>query len=269
VVAGLTPAYASLEQWRGEDPDPRDDIYSFALVVYELLTGHHPFAGTPSARALEAGLQPKRIESLSRRQWDALRGALALSREARTKTVRDFQRAFAPTTFLRKYRASIAGGAVTIVAAGIVVGSHEYSNHVEQQMLCAAPGGPAASVVLTPAQRQKVGDDLFLAQDYLRDIKIDQRPEDLAYVLSEGANNVNQILDSILAVDTRNPPALRMKSQIADLYLRKARQLRDQRQLPAALQMVRYGLKASCDNLNLFHLQRDICEQNAALCKTT
>jgi serine/threonine protein kinase len=267
-AVGLTPAYASLEQWRGEDPDPRDDIYSFALVVYEMLTGHHPFAGAPATRALEAGLLPKRIETLSRTQWDALRSALALSREQRTKTVKQFQRAFAPTTFMRKHRMAMVGSAATLIAAGIVVGSHEYSNHVEQQMLCAGHPVRAVNPVLTPAQRQRVGDDLFLAEDYLRDIKLDQQPDDLAYVLSEGANNVNQILDSILALDARNSPALRMKNQIAELYLRKARQLRDQNQLPVALQMIRNGLKVACDNLDLFHLQRDVCEANTALCET-
>jgi len=126
----------------------------------------------------------------------------------------------------------------------------------------------ASRAVLTPAQRQQIDDNLFLAKDYMRDVKVDLKPEDLAYVLSEGANNVNQILESILSLDSRSSPALHMKAQIANLYLHKARELERQRQPAAALQMVRYGLKVACNDLELFHLQREICEQDPSLCQT-
>jgi serine/threonine protein kinase len=260
---GLTPAYASLEQWQSKEPDPRDDIYSFALVVYELLTGHHPFAGAPSFRAFEVRLEPTRIETLSRTQWEALHKALSLPRETRTKTVKEFQRALAPVTALRKYAVWIATGSVAAIALAIAIGSHQYQNHVEQQMLCAGALAAAVRPPLTVAQRAEIKDSLFLARDYLREAKIELKPEDLAYVLSEGANNVNQILESVLALDPTNAAALAMKSQIAELYLVKARQVDEKRQ---ALKLVRFGLKVSCNNLDLFHLQRDICDQQAALC---
>jgi serine/threonine protein kinase len=38
-----TVAYASPEQLRGEQVDPRSDIYSFSAMLYELLTGRPPF----------------------------------------------------------------------------------------------------------------------------------------------------------------------------------------------------------------------------------
>ena len=83
-LGALTPAYASAEMIEGLDPDPRDDVFAFACIAYELLTGTHPFGRTPALAARAANLQPRKPARLSASQWRALQGGLELERSKRT-----------------------------------------------------------------------------------------------------------------------------------------------------------------------------------------
>ena len=71
----------------GKSADRRDDVYSFACVIYEMLCGEHPFGKLTALEAREAGSKVPPLQELSRGQNAALSQALAFKREARTGAV--------------------------------------------------------------------------------------------------------------------------------------------------------------------------------------
>lgn len=78
-----SPAYASVERVNGSVPDPSDDVYSFACIAYELLTGQHPFGGRSALHARAHGRRPARVRGLKRKQQQALQRALLWGRGER------------------------------------------------------------------------------------------------------------------------------------------------------------------------------------------
>ena len=66
VISG-TPSYMSPEQVRGDDLDPRTDIFSLGLVLYEMATGRQAFSGATGGMIIEAVLMrpPVSVRSIN------------------------------------------------------------------------------------------------------------------------------------------------------------------------------------------------------------
>jgi len=84
-----TPTYASSDVLSGETPDARDDVFSFACVAYEVLTGQHPFGRLSSLQARDEAKIPPRAWNLSTSQWLSLLSALSWKREQRPASVQE------------------------------------------------------------------------------------------------------------------------------------------------------------------------------------
>lgn len=131
-LGALTPAYASLEMLKGAEPAPSDDVFALACVAYELFCGSHPYNKIPADQALVKKLKPKRIKALSRRQWSALKAALALRREDRISTVEGFVQHFFGSARLKW----MLGGIFAALIFGVVVGYNylQQKNAAEQRL---------------------------------------------------------------------------------------------------------------------------------------
>ncbi|MEZ4392374.1 MAG: protein kinase [Polyangiales bacterium] len=94
-----TPDYMAPEQARGLDADPRADLYSAAVVLYQCVTGRLPFEAESAAEALDFHVNTPPpdprifVPELSPRFVETLLRALAKDPDARFQTAVDFAEA--------------------------------------------------------------------------------------------------------------------------------------------------------------------------------
>ena len=259
----LTPAYASLEMWNAGTPDPRDDIYAYGCITYELLTGRHPFDRASAPVALENKKdKPKRPEQLDRRQWEALRATLALHRADRMPTVASFLRDFAPRSWLQKYAVTLLAASALVVLGAAALGYWRISlesTDIEE------PAPP--HVELSAEERSAVDDLVARARDRLADVDTTVTPEQLSYVLSDGLDSVSELTGDILRTQPDNRDARELCSQVAALYAAKAGETLEQHgPAQTALKLIEKGLEIKPIDHTLRKLRRDLCQRDRTVC---
>ena len=130
-LGALTPAYASLEMIEGGSSHYSDDVYALGCVLYEMLTGDHPYERVP-ANIIVSGEWPlKRIRTLNGHQWKALEKALSIRREDRWQSIDEFHKAF---HYRRKgHWAVLLAGALTVGLFGL--GWEYYQERQKEEQL--------------------------------------------------------------------------------------------------------------------------------------
>lgn len=120
-LGAMTTAYASSEMLMESEPDPRDDIYGLACVVFELLSGKHPFNKALSLKAEREKMRPKHIEGIGSGEFQALLHGLNFRREKRTHSAQNFySELFLPQKLAGKKRAKwLTAG--SIFAVGVLI----------------------------------------------------------------------------------------------------------------------------------------------------
>jgi TonB family protein len=158
-LGAMTPAYASSEMVTGNAPDQSDDVYSFACVIYEMLSGKHPFNSLGVVEAKRAGMRPAPLATLTHRQNQALARALEFERAHRTASVE------ALLTGLKgagrrqpRPRIWLGAGAAACIVAG-VAGWLVWRGHTPEQPRIgspsATPAAPSAVTAAVPAAPSK------------------------------------------------------------------------------------------------------------------
>jgi serine/threonine protein kinase len=265
-LGALTPAYAALEMFQRDQPDPRDDIYALACMTYELISGRHPFERKSALVAAEEKLKPEPIPSLSRPQWQAIRNGLALKRAERTATVKEFLEPFIPASLLKRHRKLIFAGAVAILGIGATVGAPYVRDWIDlQQIKAFRPEPPPPRADLSPQEKQRIDDFLYLADTALAGVTPDMPLDDFVYGLSEGVNSANDAVEQVFVIDPGNARGLALQQRIAKSYSAKAQALYDAGEFAAASALIGYGREVFY-SLELYQLEKKICEVDPGSC---
>jgi non-specific serine/threonine protein kinase len=144
-LGALTPAYASLEMLRGADPQPSDDVYAYGCVVYEMLTGKHPFDKLSAEVALKEGRKPPKVRGLTTRQNKTLADAVAFHNEHRLQSALQVIDGLRHVSWGERARPLLIYGAVAAVVlggGGYGVSRYLGTRHVNEVVSRFSPSDP-------------------------------------------------------------------------------------------------------------------------------
>src|SRR4051812_39015322 len=127
-ISGTLP-YMAPEQVQGGEPDPRSDIFSFGVILYEMLTGKRPFQGANPASLAAAILErnPKPLPRIPPSLWPVIERCLRKNPAERWQSAYDVGVALqlastmaeVPTVTRRKWVPAALGiGVAAVLLAG-------------------------------------------------------------------------------------------------------------------------------------------------------
>ncbi len=242
----FTPGYASCDLIAGLSPEPKDDIYSMAVMMYKMLTGRKPFGNNDAMKAKALGLQPPPIKGIHPALWEQIRKGLSFDRKSRPESMAsllpDYKRKKFPTQSL-----------VVIASAGIFAVLAYYA-FVPQQP-DNTPTTPEGTITERPASKPlppEVAEEVAIILD------IAQAHFDMEFYVRPAGANAREAYLRVLSLDPTNSQALDGLNSIADHFLKNANQYIEQRDYERAGVAIAQGLKTVPDHKELIRLRQSL-----------
>ena len=255
-LGAMTPAYASCEMLEGQPPDVRDDLYALGCVIYELLSGKHPFARKNAVECRERKFAYRPIPSLSRTQNRILASTLAFDRYKRAASVEAVLKGLkegARSDARRTGWLVAAALATVVIGAGTWVGINKLGFQDADEKVIDSFIQPTAKTRedLDPAMVQTLLDQ---GNEYLAQAKKQFDPS----LLTEGVSTAIGAFRGVLHFDPANRQAAVGITEIFKIYRSQAQRYFDEKQYRKALEVTDFGLKVYPASVDLKELRNQI-----------
>ena len=210
-LGGLTPTYASVEMFQGQDPSPGDDIYALGLIAYELATGKHPYGRRPANQVPAEGKAPGKPDVLGPRQWRAVKSAIAVDKDQRLPDIHEFRR-----LYFGKSRWLTATAVVLLLVAVTAAATRYLSPEAE---LAAVPFETLpADVQETITAQLEMADESLSFKDYNAALFHLERVNELHTNNPEARRMAAEIVDDVLVPDGEATPE-DLKNKVENLLM--------------------------------------------------
>jgi hypothetical protein len=155
-----TPGYSSPEQARGEELDPRSDLYSVGVVLYELVSGKLPFeASSPGAMVAKMLVEPPVPLHVRRPDLDVpadleavIMRALSPDREARFASAEAFRAELLACGATGERPAASAAAQGTVTVPATAPSPRQTQSPRGTQTAGRTPSGRTAAMPASPRQ---------------------------------------------------------------------------------------------------------------------
>jgi len=251
-MGAMTLAYASCEMIEGQAPEPTDDIYALAIVMYKMLTGEHPYSDKMATQARALKMAPPVVKDLKKSVWLQLNAGLSYDRASRP------QHALQILTGLIKEKQKfdtrlVAGGAAALLTALGFIGFQLSTQETQKTSL--APQDAAVTVQqqepnLPAEEAEELEIKLATAEAHLL----------MGFYVLPPTNNAYEAFKNILSLYPSNPRANAGIMEISDHFATVAKQYDSNHQTEQALNAIQQGLKVMPDHTELLRMREEILQ---------
>lgn len=249
-MGAMTLSYASCEMLEGQAPEPTDDIYALAIVMYKMLTGKHPYRGKNALQARILKVSPEIIKDLDKSVWQKLNAGLSYDRAKRPQHAKQILSGLIDT------KIGVSKPLVATVSAALLLVLGYMGIHLSTQEVSQIPKvKPQSNTVpidyqepiLTPEQANELEIKLATAEAHLL----------MGFYVLPPTNNAYEAFKDVMVLYPYNKRARAGIKQIADHFLSESKRYKSNNQTEQALNAIQQGLNVMPDHPELLLMQEE------------
>jgi serine/threonine protein kinase len=249
-MGAMTLSYASCEMLEGQAPEPTDDIYALAIVMYKMLTGKHPYPGKNAIQARILKMTPEVIKDLDKAVWQKLQAGLSYDRATRPQHALQILTGLIKTNSGFNKQLIGTGGAALLLVLGYL--GFQFNTQETQKIRLVEPQTDNIPIqiqepVLSPEQANELEIKLATAEAHLL----------MGFYVLPPSNNAYEAFKDVMVSYPFNKRAKAGLKEIADHFAAESKRYNANNQHEQAFNAIQQGLNVMPDHAELLFLREE------------